>query len=494
MSDEQDEQSPEEQLTENEEAAADNGWRIAGRYSDQLSASSYARKARPEWGRFVERVKAGAFDVAVLWEPSRGGRELENWAGFLNACRRVGCLIYVTSHDRLYDMANARDRRSLQEDGIDSEHESEKISKRSRRGVAKAVARGEPYGRIPYGYRRWYTSERGRPKPVPHQGPDPDTAPVVVEIVSRVAAGDAISAIARDLTARGVPTPTGGARWAHSTIVRIVLQGVVYISKRRHNGSGLIDGNWPALVDEPTYWRAVAVLNDPARKKAAGQRGGIRPGNAKWLLSYIAWCAKCGGPLSVQLRPRGGEMVPCYRCSSSAGGCAVAPVKRVDEIVTDDLIDFCANCPGVFEGIMFTDDRERQRYLDEAEAERARLAKFEADAIAGRISSDSFARVAAGIEPNIADLEARARASAPPALQELLAHGNRADTLRAVWKGMPLASQRRVITALLAAEPGCYLRLRPSGVRGRAHGDAALDPARIELRLPLGWQAAHTRG
>jgi hypothetical protein len=49
---------------------------------------------------------------------------------------------------------------------------------------------------------------------------------------------------------------------------------------------------------------------------------------------------------------------------------------------------------------------------------------------------------------------------------------------------MPLTAQRRVVQALFA-KPG-HLRLRPSGENGRAHGDAVLDPARIEMQLPLG--------
>jgi hypothetical protein len=75
-------------------------------------------------------------DVVVLWESSRGGRELEEWAAFLNACRRTGTGIYITTHGRLYDMANGRDWRSLAEDGVDSAYESEKTSVRIRRHVA----------------------------------------------------------------------------------------------------------------------------------------------------------------------------------------------------------------------------------------------------------------------------------------------------------------------------------------------------------------------
>jgi DNA invertase Pin-like site-specific DNA recombinase len=54
----------------------------------------------------------------------------------------------------------------------------------------------------------------GRPSAVPHD--------LVQEIVAAKASGATLTAIASDLTARGVPTVRGGARWYPST-VRAVL-------------------------------------------------------------------------------------------------------------------------------------------------------------------------------------------------------------------------------------------------------------------------------
>jgi hypothetical protein len=183
----------------------------------------------------------------------------------------------------------------------------------------------------------------------------------------------------------------------------------------------------------------------------------------------------------MQHRLRGGKKEPQYRCPR---GCAVIPIEFADRIVTEAIIAFCSR-PDVFRGIVSGDDEQAQRYRDEADAERARLAGFEADAIAGRISSDSFARIAGGIEARVAELEAMAADNVPPALRELLLGGNRKGAIRRVWRGMPLTARRRVVQALFTG-PDCYLRLRPSGPAGRAHGDALLDPARIEMQLPLG--------
>ncbi len=359
--------SVEQQNRAGSTAAQDQGWRVAGRYPDPgLSASRFARRGRPEWSRLVTDIEAGRLDIVVMWASSRGGRELEEWARFLNACRKRSVRIFVTSEGRLYDLAIARDWKSLAEDGIDSAYDSEKISMNSRRGIADSVSRGEPTGRIPFGYTRRYELDPTRPKgkraiQVPH----PDEAPIVREVIERIAADEAVSAILRDLDKRGITT-RAGAPWSRSAVTRLVLEGVVYIGKRRHNGSPLQDGDWPPIVDEDIYWRAVNVLSDPARKP---QGGGIRPGRARWLLSYIAECGVCGGPLSMRHLPRSGGQTAYYRCVK---GCVSAPVRWLDDMTTFAVVQVCS-VPELYEVLTGGSDREASAARDEA-AFRARPA------------------------------------------------------------------------------------------------------------------------
>lgn len=450
VSDIANDRSPEQQGSEAGIAARERGWRITGTWADQLSASRYADKLRKEWPEFVKRVSAGSFDVVILWESSRGGRELEDWAGFLNACRGTATRIYITSRDKLYNLQDSEDYRTLALDGIDSVYESEKTSKRSRRGVADSVARGEPYGRIPYGYQRTYTREPGRPKPIAHQEPDPREAPIVREIIERISREESISAILRDFRERGITT-RAGKPWSRSSITRLVLEGVVYIGKRRHNGSPLADGNWEPIMDEETYWRAVRVLSNPARKPKGG---GIRPGRARWLLSYIAKCSVCDGPISARHLPRAGSgQVAYYRC---VNGCVSAPVEWLDKMATVGVVGFCAKSP-IYEVLTRGEDQEAQAARDEADAERERLAGFESQAISGQISAESFARIAGGIETRIAELEARARElSAPPALRDLVSTAGdvsreeRWDEIHSRWLDMPLTARRSVISTIFA--------------------------------------------
>ena len=461
--------SVEDQNKANEEAARDQGWATVT-FSDSVSASRFSRKARPEWAELTAAVAEGRFAYVVLWEVSRADRKQAPWMAFLDACRETGTGIYVTGRDRLFDLSNGYDRRDLDAEGIDAAFESEKISKRSRRGVAGAVAMGLPTGRIPYGYRRTYTAAPGRRRPLQHQEPDPNEAPVVREIVARLARGEAITAIERDLDRRKIRT-RAGARWSHSSIARLVNEGYVYLGKRKGKDGLLIDGNWPPLVEADVFRKAHAVLADPARRTAALARGGIRPGAARWLLSYLARCGVCGGPLNARLIPRAGGKVPVYRC---ADGCVSAPVALLDRLATVGVVGFCAQSP-LFELLTRTDDREAQSAREEAEAERDRLAEFEDKAASGDISAPSFARIAAKIEARIAELEARAlELSVPPALRDLASSAATkeerwADIYRR-WTDMPLSTRRSVIKAIFSP----VLDSVPRG------GDA-LDPNRFRM-------------
>jgi len=147
----------------------------------------------------------------------------------------------------------------------------------------------------------------------------------------------------------------------------------------------------------------------------------------------------------------------------------------MDFAVTEAVIRW-ASRPGVYEAIMLPDDREAAAARDEIASERARLAEFEQSAIAGKISPDSFARIAAGIEARVAEIDkALADSARSPAFGDLLAAGNREDNVRACWEGMPLTARRRVVRALVA--PPGWLRLEP------VNGRAADDWRRVALRF-----------
>src|SRR6266567_7515713 len=132
--------SVEEQHDDNLKAAEAHGFSINGEaYSDvSLSASRYATKVRGDFGRLLADLGHGRFgaDVLVLWESSRGSRKVGEWVTLIELCETAGVRIHVTTHGRTYDPGNARDRRSMLEDAVDSAYQSDKASDAIQRAAA----------------------------------------------------------------------------------------------------------------------------------------------------------------------------------------------------------------------------------------------------------------------------------------------------------------------------------------------------------------------
>lgn len=305
-----------EQHQDNASEAASIGAVITVTYQDSVSASRFSAKVREDWPRLLGDIEAGRLDVVLLWEPSRGSRELEDWARFLRLCRDSGTRVHVTTHHRTYDMSIARDWRVLAEDGVDSQYESEKISTRVRRGLAANAAAGMPHSQAPYGYRRVYDN-RGHLDRDQAQRPVEEEAAVVRKVIGMVAAETPLSVIERE---------TGVSR----STIRKWCTNPAYVGKRR-TPAGLTVARWPAIVGEETWRAAQAVL---AGKPRAGVNS--RPGGAKYLLSGIMTCATCEG--AVEPDPDSVRRRAAYACRT---GHVTIAQAGADEVIRDLVLARC---------------------------------------------------------------------------------------------------------------------------------------------------------
>src|SRR5699024_12608606 len=133
-----------------------------------------------------------------------------------------------TSPAHLYDPSRGRDRRSLHEDAVDSEYETDKMSDRIRRAVNASAKEGRPHGKNLYGYRRTYVQGPSGPQ-LDSVEPDPVTAPIVREarseehtselqsrfdLVCRLLLEKKKKPHTRTRLSRGAAGPTGSGRCA----------------------------------------------------------------------------------------------------------------------------------------------------------------------------------------------------------------------------------------------------------------------------------------
>ncbi len=291
--------SPDQQHAENAAALGQHGWDLHPEpYRDNdRSASRYSKQAREGFAQLMSDLEEDVFGAGALglWESSRGSRRTGEWVDLIELCEERGIRIWVTTHGRLYDPANARDRRSLLEDAVDSEYESAKTSKRLQRDMRSNAEKGRPHGKKIYGYRRIKDSETGALVRVePHE----DEAPIVQEAARRILAGDTFYAIAKDYNERGIPPRRGtvkahrqGLGWTPPAIKQMLTMPA-YAAKRQHQGEIIGDAMWPALVELDIWEKLQIIMSPPERRRT-------NDWPAKHLLTGIAVCGVCGAPMRI---------------------------------------------------------------------------------------------------------------------------------------------------------------------------------------------------
>lgn len=455
----------------NEEQQGDNraawpGWEWLDHYSDVGSASRYATKRRGDFDRLMADLRAERFgaDVLVMWENSRGSRRVGEWVELIELCEThpgvstPNVRIAVTTHHRVYDPANPRDRRQLIDDANDAEYESAKTSARAKRATAANAAAGRPHGIAPYGYTRTYDPGTGR---LVGQEPDPDEAPVMAELFDRIARGHSLRSIEQDFAERGIRSRSGkvfSAATLRSMALRPLYAGLrshapgkMTVTERRRRAT-TVEAIWPAIVPKETFLAVQRILSDPARRTS-------RPGRAKWLLSMIALCDVCSGPMAC-LYKRGER---CYRCHRRS--CATVVADELEAYATQGIVDFLSR-PDSIEKLTVSDrdDRELAKVREEIAKVRVELDELADQVGRGELSAMLAARAEPQIQGRLRDLESREQELATPsALRSLIAPGEDAAKR---WQEAPMSAKRDAARLLLRPDMLGELRVMRNPIPG----------------------------
>jgi site-specific DNA recombinase len=416
------------------------------RFADpDRSASRYARRRREDYDDLLHHIESGGCQLLWLWEASRGSRKLGEWVTLIDLLREQRIHVRIFVHGRTYDPTNAHDYRTLAYEGVESSHESEKISVRARRGKRMAAMSGRPVGRVGFGFRRIYDPETGK---LDTQVPHPDQAPIVREIIKRISRGDASEAIARDLNRRGVSVPAQKPDkprmlWSGAQVRQIAVKPS-YAGMRVHQGRILGDANWAPLVDPDLWLAAHARLTVPGRRPPSG------PGLAHWLAGAVT-CGLCGGVLRSAKRSTGRDAYACGDCHRvSASARLLEPAVRRLILARWRRADF---------GRLLIPRRD-DAALRAAEMEEAALRAQIGDAYAkaalpvgkGGISAGALASIEAGLLPRVEAAAERARRlSLPPAMADLVG-----VDVEACWDDLSPSTRRDVVRFLahLVLDPG----------------------------------------
>jgi site-specific DNA recombinase len=418
------------------ELAARLGWTVADIYCDN-SVSAYSGKVRPAYVRMLGDLENGKAQALICWDVDRLTRRPVELEHVIDLAEKKG--IALASVGGEIDLATPQGRLTARIKASVGRHESEQSSRRIRRKVLERAEAGKPHGRAAYGWRRL----QGR------DVIDPAQANIIQASTQRVLAGESLRSVATDLNARQVPGPRGGT-W-DSAKLRQVLLRERNSGLRRHQGKVIGAGDWEAIIETATFNRLTALLTDPSRRTS-------RTSSHRYLLSGLALCGACDGPLRVLVAH--GTRPSAYVCPLCYG------VRRkqvaVDALVQRLILQRLA-LPDALAAFLPAD---QQPLLDEAAGLRARL-DLVADQYANdQIDSLQLTRITSRLRRRLQDVEAEVRESTGPDLADL-AVPNIAER----WSEVPLERKRAVISLL------AVIRVLPIGKTGRA----TFDPAGVSV-------------
>jgi site-specific DNA recombinase len=356
--------SIEEQISRLRACLLARGEAVADEHIFRDEGRSGATLNRPALDRLRDHVRLGDYDGILVTSPDRLARNYVHQMLLLEELERVGCRVEFldqpvgdTPHDHLL----------LQIRGAVAEYECALMGDRMRCGRLARYRAGLllPWTRPVYGY--LLDPERPRdPKGVRVSEPQ---AAVVRQIFAwYMEEGASLSSIANRLFAHGVASPSGRARWRHTT-VRFLLRnpastGTLYACRsrarrslvrrsalqpvgKRHNDSAaprpreewVRAGSIPALVTQEEYELVQEKLQRnrqfAARNKTAHD----------YLLRALSSCGFCG--LAATGRTAGAGY-PYYVCAGkrvdgARGGhrcrSRLTPAGRLDDLVWEDLCE-----------------------------------------------------------------------------------------------------------------------------------------------------------
>lgn len=384
-------------------------------------ASRYSTKPRPLYADLIRRARGGEFDVILAYSTSRLTRRPQEVEDLIDLVERHGVKITTCVSGR-YDVETADGRMVARILAAADAAEVDRTSERLRRAFDQRATEGRPHGKVAYGWAR----VDGR------DVLDPSQAAVIREAARRILARESLRSITRDLNARGIPSPRGVA-W-DGPILRQIMLRERNAGRRIHRGGIVGQGAWEPALDADTHDRVAALLRDPQRVSTRGT-------DVTYLLSGIARCGVCGGPMRSN-KPQAAKSMS-YVCADCQR------VRRrldyVDAVVVETVVARLSEPDGP--DLLGGDAVVLAESLERADVLRTRL-ESAADAFAsGLIDVDQLQRITASLRPQVQDAERAAEAARPadPALRGIA----EADDVRAAFTGATVEVQRAIIRSLM---------------------------------------------
>lgn len=425
----------ERQREDCERLAQREGWTVVETYVDQSISATDATKKRPGYDRMVADYEAGMFDAIVCWDLdrlTRQPRQLEDW---IDAARTRGLLLKSVSGD--VDLTNEN---GLLIAGIKIQVARAEVVRKGKRQSAAQKQRAR-MGRAPKGMRPLGYAING--DVIPEEA---EAVRAIYALFTKAEHPESLRSLARALSGTspvaGVPAlpkhshtvsiereaarrrraeeerrpyvPRGIAPdgpWSPSTVLGI-LRNPRYAAMStytpaeyqadggrrrswraqivRDDAGEPVRGQWEAIVDDETWWKAQHILDDEQR--VTNTSGSTK---RKHLGSGLYRCGICDGKVTGASRG--------YRCA----GHVMRSGAAIDEYVTL-VIGKRLSRKDARKRVLAPEDGPQAKGIDAAISEqRARILRAQSDYDAEIIEGRDLKRVRGAAEARIQELEAQ---------------------------------------------------------------------------------------
>jgi len=269
-------------------ADANGGW-VARLFRDVKSGR---RDDRVEYQNMVRYVIQEQVDVVLVQYLDRFGRNPQEILQRIWELKDHGVSVEATDQDIQDELI------LLVMAGV-AGHESKRTSERVRANMGNIVRRGVHSGKPPFGFTAVRKIVDGRARVIRWEVNDSE-AEIIQEMVRlSVEENLGFKAISDSLNERGHKREQG--RWVPSSVQHIlrnpVLKGVMVYGRRPKTGNPQgevieVQGVFPPILSD-SEWDALQQRMDIRKKVSRGSAH-----KSDYLLSGIARCGHCGGPMS----------------------------------------------------------------------------------------------------------------------------------------------------------------------------------------------------
>ncbi len=319
------------------------GWSASDEYTfvdDGISGAEFA--ARPGFVRLMNALKPRPpFDVLIMSEESRLGREAIETAYALKQLIQAGVRVWFYLENRERTLDSPADKLLLSVTAFADELEREKARQRTYDAMLRKARAGHVTGGRVFGYSNVEISAVDGSRSHVVRRINQAEAEVIRGIFDRYASGLGFRLIAKLLNEMGAKAPRSQqgrpAGWNGSSVREVLHRDlyrgrIVWGKTKKRNVWGQVrqtprSSGWE-VVEAPDLrivsdeqWELVharlAQVRARALRTASGRLDGRPPGaSAKYMLSGLMRCGRCGASMEARSRSHGGKRVLFYGCSA----------------------------------------------------------------------------------------------------------------------------------------------------------------------------------